>query len=189
MNGDRSSSTRIILVTGAASSRKSEWAETLATKTNKSVIYIATAQIDLKDTEWLAKIEKHQQRRPSSWQIVEAPFNLNDALELASVESCLLVDSLGTWVANLISVEQHFWEETSKQLLNNLKIAVGEIIFVAEETGWGVVPGYESGRVFRDRLGKLIRQIGSIADRVYLVTSGHALDLKKIGNPLEEREL
>jgi adenosylcobinamide kinase / adenosylcobinamide-phosphate guanylyltransferase len=189
MSGDRSSSRTIILITGAASSGKSEWAETLATKTNKSVIYIATAQINLKDKEWLAKIEKHQQRRPVNWKTLEVPFNLNDALELASLESCLLVDSLGTWVANLISVEQHFWEETSQQLINNLKIAVGEIIFVAEETGWGLVPEYRSGRIFRDRLGKLIRQIGSIADRVYLVTSGHALDLKKIGNPLSSNEL
>jgi adenosylcobinamide kinase/adenosylcobinamide-phosphate guanylyltransferase len=189
MNGDRSSSRTIILVTGAASSGKSEWAETLANKTNKSVTYIATAQIDFKDKEWLAKIEKHRQRRPSSWKVLEVPFNLNETLELASLESCLLVDSLGTWVANLIAVEQYFWEETSKQLINNLKIAVGEIIFVAEETGWGLVPEYESGRIFRDRLGKLIRQIGSIADRVYLVTSGHALDLKKFGIPLEESDL
>jgi adenosylcobinamide kinase / adenosylcobinamide-phosphate guanylyltransferase len=189
MNADRSTLTKIILVTGAASSGKSEWAETLATKTNKSVIYIATAQLDLKDTEWLAKINKHRQRRPSSWQIIEIPLNLNEAIELASLESCLLVDSLGTWVANLLSVEQDVWEKISKQLLDRLKTIAGEIIFVAEETGWGLVPEYELGRIFRDRLGKLIRQIGSIADRVYLVTSGHALDLKKIGNPLDGSDL
>jgi adenosylcobinamide kinase/adenosylcobinamide-phosphate guanylyltransferase len=184
MNSDRSSLQRIILVTGAASSGKSEWAETLAKKTEQSVIYLATAQVDCKDREWLAKIEKHRQRRPSNWQILEVPFNLTEAIELACEDCCLLVDSLGTWVANLLDIKQDHWEETSKTLLKNLQTSSGKIILVAEETGWGVVPGYEAGRLFRDRLGKLIREIGIISDEAYLVTGGHALDLKKLGNPL-----
>ena len=59
---------RITLVTGAAKSGKSEWAENLAQKTDKSVIYIATAVVDSTDREWLTRIALHQQRRPSHWQ-------------------------------------------------------------------------------------------------------------------------
>lgn len=186
MKCDRSSFRKIILVTGAASSGKSEWAETLATKTKKLVTYIATAKINVNDTEWLAKIDKHKQRRPSTWQILEAPLALSDKLSLASEERCLLIDSLGTWVANLLAEDENNWQEISKNLIESLHLACGYIIFVAEETGWGVVPAYEAGRLFRDRLGKLIREIGAIADRVYLVTGGHALDLKKIGNSLND---
>ena len=52
------------------------------------------------------------------------------------------------------------------------------------ETGWGVVPAYESGRLFRDRLSKLVRQIGSRSDLVYLVTGGYALNLTFLGQKL-----
>jgi adenosylcobinamide kinase/adenosylcobinamide-phosphate guanylyltransferase len=54
---------------------------------------------------------------------------------------------------------------------------------VGEETGWGVVPAYPLGRTFRDRLGGLIRRLGSVADTVYLVTGGHALNLSQLGVP------
>jgi adenosylcobinamide kinase/adenosylcobinamide-phosphate guanylyltransferase len=186
MKCDRSSSSKIILITGAASSGKSEWAETLAIKTEKLITYIATAQVNSNDPEWLAKIKRHQQRRPSTWQIIEAPFALKDKLELASAERCLLIDSLGTWVANLLSEDEDSWQKTSKNFVDSLRVTVGYIILVAEETGWGVVPAYEAGRLFRDRLGQLIREIGTIADRVYLVTGGHALDLKKLGNSVND---
>ncbi|HAG82205.1 MAG TPA: bifunctional adenosylcobinamide kinase/adenosylcobinamide-phosphate guanylyltransferase, partial [Cyanobacteria bacterium UBA12227] len=59
---------QIILITGPARSGKSEWAETLAIQTGKAVIYVATAQAQPDDVEWLSRIEKHQQRRPREWK-------------------------------------------------------------------------------------------------------------------------
>jgi len=50
--------------------------------------------------------------------------------------------------------------------------------------GWGIVPAYELGRTFRDRLGGLSRKIGAIADAVYLVTGGYAMNLTQIGERL-----
>ena len=61
---------------------------------------------------------------------------------------------------------------------------MADVILVGEETGWGVVPAYPAGRLFRDRLGTLVRQIGAIADNVYLVTGGYALELSVLGTPL-----
>jgi adenosylcobinamide kinase/adenosylcobinamide-phosphate guanylyltransferase len=55
---------------------------------------------------------------------------------------------------------------------------------VGEEVGWGIVPAYPMGRSFRDRLGRLVREIGVIADHVYLVTGGYALDLTQFGTPI-----
>ncbi|MGB3135261.1 MAG: hypothetical protein WBB18_00530 [Nodosilinea sp.] len=37
------------------------------------------------------------------------------------------------------------------------------------------------GRLFRDRLGYLTRQIGTVAGAVYLVVAGYAVDLKVVG--------
>ena len=183
---DRGSSTEIILVTGAARSGKSEWAETLAGQKNKTVVYVATAEVDPKDLEWAARIEKHRQRRPPNWQTLSVPRKLAETVQNAPRSSCLLVDSLGTWVANLLTLKESDWQEEAAKLLENLTSANLDIILVGEETGWGVVPAYPSGRKFRDRLGNLIRKIGTIADRVYLVTGGHVLDLTVLGQPLSQ---
>ncbi|MDJ0724467.1 MAG: bifunctional adenosylcobinamide kinase/adenosylcobinamide-phosphate guanylyltransferase [Prochloraceae cyanobacterium] len=180
-------STEIILVTGPARSGKSEWAETLASQKNKNVIYVATAKVDSEDAEWAARIEKHRRRRPSEWQTLTVVEELPSTIENTSKLNCLLVDSLGTWTANLLILNDLDWETTSQRLLENLISTDLDVILVAEETGWGVVPAYESGRKFRDRLGNLIRKIGSIADKVYLVTGGHVLDLSVLGRPLSSQ--
>lgn len=175
---------KLILVTGAASSGKSEWAEILATETDKSVIYVATAQIDETDAEWLAKIAKHRLRRPTHWQTITAPIELTATIKTYTTSTCLLVDSLGTWVANLLDFDRDGWENTAIELLKCLEEIEADVILVAEETGWGVVPAYKSGRLFRERLGTLVRQIGAIADRVDLVAGGHVLNLSLLGKPL-----
>ena len=189
MNPEKRTSRQIILVTGAARSGKSEWAETLATETGKPVIYIATAQADTADQEWLSRIEKHRLRRPSRWQTLTVPVELGAAISTSAPPNCLLVDSLGTWVANLLNQDEDTWEKTAAQLLKSLQQAAVDVILVAEETGWGVVPAYAAGRQFRDRLGMLVRQIGAIADRVYLVTGGHVLNLSLLGKPLKNSEI
>ncbi len=176
---------QLILVTGAARCGKSEWAETLAIDTGKSTIYIATANVDRTDPEWQARILRHQQRRPSDWKTEIVLADLAATIHRASETECLLVDSLGTWVANLLDRSDDEWMDVTGDLLSQLSASLATIIFVAEETGWGVVPAYPSGRLFRDRLGMLTRQIGSIADRVYLVVGGHALNLSELGHLLK----
>jgi adenosylcobinamide kinase/adenosylcobinamide-phosphate guanylyltransferase len=177
-------SRQIILVTGPASSGKSEWAETLATQTDKSVVYVATAKVDPSDKEWQARITKHALRRPSSWQTLSVPEELGTTIQASGPSKCLLVDSLGTWVANLLDQDENTWEKISEDFLDSLQSSVGDVILVAEEIGWSVVPAYAAGRMFRDRLGKLVRKVGAIADSVYLVTGGHVINLSALGTPL-----
>jgi len=179
---------QIILVTGAARSGKSEWAETLAQNMGKPVVYVATATVDPNDLEWQARIEKHRLRRPVDWQTRQVPVELAATFETATPPQCLLVDSLGTWVANLLDRDDSIWEKTTADLLKSLQKATVDIILVAEETGWGVVPAYQTGRQFRDRLGNLVRQIGAIANPVYLVAGGHVLNLSLLGQPLKNSE-
>lgn len=176
---------RVVLVTGPARSGKSEWAEMIAKQSGRSVIYLATAQLDLTDPEWMSRIEKHRDRRPVDWVTLEIPQQLGETIAAASPGSCLLIDSLGTWVANLLEQDDTNWEKTVQNFLLCLEQAVDQdTILVAEETGWGVIPAYASGRQFRDRLGSLVRQVGAIADSVYLVTGGHALNLSMLGHPI-----
>jgi adenosylcobinamide kinase / adenosylcobinamide-phosphate guanylyltransferase len=176
---------QLILVTGAARCGKSEWAETLAIETNKAVTYIATATIDPTDLEWQARILRHQQRRPDTWQTLAAVEELANIIDRSQPSDCILVDSLGTWVANLLDRSDTEWDHLTQELLGKLITNLATIILVAEETGWGVVPEYASGRLFRDRLGMLTRQIGSISSTVYLVTGGHVLNLSQLGTKLK----
>jgi adenosylcobinamide kinase / adenosylcobinamide-phosphate guanylyltransferase len=176
----------VTLVTGAARSGKSEWAERLAIKSGQQIIYIATAKIDPTDAEWQIRIGQHRQRRPLDWQIIEGAENLTEIITAARPGQCLLIDSLGTWVANFLEDTEEVWLLEQAKLLASLQSSSTTIILVAEETGWGVVPAYALGRLFRDRLGTLTRKIGSIADPVYLVTAGRVLNLAQLGQSLED---
>ena len=174
------------MVTGAARSGKSEWAEYLASQSEQhEIVYVATAMMNPEDREWQAKIRKHQARRPDHWRTVAEPKKLAEVIKSTTKECCLLVDSLGTWVANLLELDDASWSTKHLELLDTIAQSQAQLIFVAEETGWGVVPAYASGRLFRDRLGTLTRSLGEIADYNYLVVAGYALDLCQLGTSLK----
>ncbi|NJL89483.1 MAG: bifunctional adenosylcobinamide kinase/adenosylcobinamide-phosphate guanylyltransferase [Coleofasciculaceae cyanobacterium SM2_1_6] len=177
---------QLILVSGPARSGKSEVAEGIATATGKAVIYIATAQGDPTDLEWQARIIQHQQRRPDSWQTIETPLDLSTILHTAAPQNCLLIDSLGTWVANYLEQEETLWQETLNNLRESLTLTRADIILVSEEVGWGVIPPYPLGRKFRDRLGNVTRIVGAIANPVYLVTNGYVVNLSQLGIPISQ---
>ncbi|MBD2177313.1 bifunctional adenosylcobinamide kinase/adenosylcobinamide-phosphate guanylyltransferase [Pseudanabaena sp. FACHB-1998] len=181
----------ITLVTGATRSGKSEWAELLAKRSQKPVIYIATASRYADDAEWEARLQKHCDRRPPEWQTLEVPrelaqslFEINNPVIKSEPYPYVLVDSLGTWLANLLELNEEAWTKIERELLQVIQTSQVDITFVSEEVGWGIVPAYELGRQFRDRLGGLSRKIGAIADVVYLVTGGHALNLTQLGERL-----
>ena len=176
---------QLILVTGPARSGKSEWAETLATGTGKQVVYVATAATDPTDREWHNRIVLHQRRRPSIWKTLEVPIALGATISEYGADSCLLIDSVGTWLANLLDQDDVSWNQTQMAMMQSLqRTAECDVILVAEETGWGIVPAYPIGRLFRDRLGTLVRHIAAVAHPVYLVTAGHVLNLSALGTPL-----
>ena len=174
----------ISLVTGATRSGKSEWAEHLALRSQKSVIYIATATRYPDDAEWEERLQKHRDRRPENWQTLEVPIELAKSILEIQGDTYILVDSLGTWLANFLDDDEETWLEIEQKLLESIQACAVDITFVSEEVGWGLVPEYKLGRIFRDRLGGLSRKIGAIADAVYLVTGGYAINLTQIGEKL-----
>jgi adenosylcobinamide kinase / adenosylcobinamide-phosphate guanylyltransferase len=175
----------IILIAGAARCGKSEWAERLAANSGKQVVYIATATIDPEDVEWQQRISSHQQRRPDTWQSIESGVDLAATIDRAESKDFLLIDSLGTWVANFLDLPAPEWQALTSTLLESLVHTPATVAIVAEETGWGVVPAYPSGRLFRDRLGTLSRQVSSRSTVVYLVVAGRAIDLVALGTSID----
>ncbi len=172
---------QVVVVTGPTRSGKSEWAETLAQRSGKAVVYVATSAADPADQEWQARLALHRQRRPADWRLWEVPGDLAAALRSGKATDCLLVDSLGSWLANGLGQDEGQWQHTVEAVIASVQETAATVIVVAEETGWGVVPAYPSGRQFRDRLGQMTRRLGQMADAVYLVVAGYAVDLRQVG--------
>ena len=166
------------LILGGARSGKSRLAEKLASDSAMSVTYIATSQPQ--DGEMNARVALHRQRRPSHWGLIEEPLELARVLrEHAAPGQCLLVDCLTLWLTNLLMLDdpQRLGVER-EQLMDCLASLPGEIIFVSNETGLGVVPLGELTRRYVDEAGWLHQALAERCQRVVLTVAGLPLTLK-----------
>jgi adenosylcobinamide kinase/adenosylcobinamide-phosphate guanylyltransferase len=166
------------LILGGARSGKSRLAERLATETSLSVIYIATSQA--LDGEMNQRVALHRQSRPEHWGLIEEPLALARVLrENADNERCLLVDCLTLWLTNLLMLEDPERLAAEREsLLSCLAELPGEIIFVSNETGLGVVPLGELTRRYVDEAGWLHQALAERCQRVVLTVAGLPLTLK-----------
>ena len=166
------------LILGGARSGKSRLAEKLATDSGLSVTYIATSQP--LDGEMTARIAHHRERRPAEWGLIEEPIELARVLkENASPNHCLLVDCLTLWLTNLLMLEDpDRLNDEREALLQTLATLPGEIIFVSNETGMGVVPLGELTRRYVDEAGWLHQALAERCQRVVLTVAGLPLTLK-----------
>lgn len=180
---------KIILVTGGARSGKSTFAERLAKKlTDGKKAYIATAQIF--DDEMRQRVNIHQSRRKGDWETFEAPFNAEVAIFEANKHfDVILFDCLTIYISNFLcsfdSLDDIEGINSSlrrvvERLINSAREISGTIIFVTNEVGDGIVPENKLARVYRDCAGITNQMIAAIADEVYLVTAGLAIDIKKL---------
>jgi adenosylcobinamide kinase/adenosylcobinamide-phosphate guanylyltransferase len=173
----------IHFVLGGARSGKSRIAENLALDKYKSIpsndaqlFYIATAQAF--DDEMQARIDLHQQRHNSDWNLVEAPIDLADKITLHNLpKSVILVDCLSVWVTNML-INDHDIQAECDKLCHSLETSEATIVCVASETGLGIVPDNALSRRFRDESGLLNQRVAALADHVHFVTAGLVSKLK-----------
>ncbi|RMO88256.1 Cobinamide kinase/cobinamide phosphate guanylyltransferase [Pseudomonas syringae pv. tagetis] len=166
------------LILGGARSGKSRLAEKLAADSVLSVIYIATSQP--LDGEMNQRVASHRARRPYHWGLVEEPVELARVLrENAAPDRCLLVDCLTLWLTNLLMLDNpERLTQEREALLDCLTELPGEIIFVSNETGLGVVPLGELTRRYVDEAGLLHQALAERCQRVVLTVAGLPLTLK-----------
>ncbi|MPQ86913.1 bifunctional adenosylcobinamide kinase/adenosylcobinamide-phosphate guanylyltransferase [Pseudomonas sp. MAFF 730085] len=166
------------LILGGARSGKSRLAEKLASDSALPVIYIATSQP--LDGEMNQRVALHRQRRPQAWGLIEEPVELARVLrENAAADHCLLVDCLTLWLTNLLMLDDPARLALERdQLLQTLASLPGEIIFVSNETGLGVVPLGELTRRYVDEAGWLHQALAERCQRVVLTVAGLPLTLK-----------
>ena len=166
------------LILGGARSGKSRLAEKLASESGLDVIYIATSQP--LDGEMKQRVALHRQRRPAQWGLIEEPIELARVLrENAGEGRCLLVDCLTLWLTNLLMLDdpQRLAEER-EALLDGLAKLPGDIIFVSNETGLGVVPLGELTRRYVDEAGWLHQALAERCHRVVFTVAGLPMILK-----------
>ncbi|WP_323166213.1 bifunctional adenosylcobinamide kinase/adenosylcobinamide-phosphate guanylyltransferase [Pseudomonas bubulae] len=166
------------LILGGARSGKSRLAEKLAAESGCAVTYIATSQP--LDGEMNERVRHHRERRPEHWALIEEPIVLARVLrDNARADACLLVDCLTLWLTNLLMLEdlQRLNAERDA-LLECLAELPGEILFVSNETGMGVVPLGELTRRYVDEAGWLHQALAERCQRVVLTVAGLPLTLK-----------
>ena len=166
------------LILGGARSGKSRLAEKLASESGLAVTYIATSQP--LDGEMNERVRHHRERRPAHWRLIEEPVELARVLrDNASADSCLLVDCLTLWMTNLLMLDDPLRLGAERDaLLECLAELPGEIVFVSNEPGMGVVPLGELTRRYVDEAGWLHQALAAHCQRVVLTVAGLPLTLK-----------
>jgi adenosylcobinamide kinase/adenosylcobinamide-phosphate guanylyltransferase len=168
----------ITLVLGGARSGKSEVAERLALAFDPPVTYVATGSAPAGDEDWARRVERHRGRRPPDWLTVEVEPSDDLGSVLTLVTGGVLLDSVGTWLAGRPDLGAGGAEaDAFRDGLVARRSAGYPTIVVSEEVGLGVHPSSSVGRIFRDALGTVNRQIADVADAVLLVVAGRVLAL------------
>lgn len=166
------------LILGGARSGKSALAERFARDSEREVVYIATAQAG--DAEMAVRIAHHRAHRPAHWLSVEEPLALAAALHVHTrADRFVLIDCLTLWLSNLLlDTDTRRFEIERGALLEALPTLPGEIAFVSNEVGLGIVPLGELSRRFVDEAGRLHQSLAAHCERVLFVAAGLPLTLK-----------
>ncbi|WP_189398952.1 bifunctional adenosylcobinamide kinase/adenosylcobinamide-phosphate guanylyltransferase [Arenicella chitinivorans] len=168
------------LILGGARSGKSRYAEGVCSALHQQhpeteLIYIATATAD--DSEMAKRIEQHQRRRGSEWQLRECAVELGTALSACHDQSIVLIDCLTLWLSNCL--HRDCWPHQRAALLNAVHAFEGTVIMVSNEVGGGIVPLGQLSREFVDQSGWLHQSLAAQCSEVSLVVAGLPLSLKQ----------
>lgn len=167
----------LTLLLGGARSGKSSLAVDIATRTQREVVFIATAQA--LDSDMQERINRHQKERPQ-WLTLEEPFDIASAIKKAPSSACIIIDCLTLWVSNLMI------RETSEQEINSactkslsaISQRSGKTIVISNEVGLGIVPETALGREYREILGRVNQQWTRAAHQSLFLVAGRVIPLQ-----------
>jgi adenosyl cobinamide kinase/adenosyl cobinamide phosphate guanylyltransferase len=168
-----------VLVLGGARSGKSAMAERLAVESGDPVVFIATGEA--RDEEMEARIRRHREDRPASWQTVEAPVDLLATIVSRSRGDFLVVDCLTLWVSNLLERGMDSGDVNIAAADVSQELSRRRSVVVSNEVGLGIVPANELARAFRDTLGSVNATFAGAAERSVLMVAGRPLELGGAG--------
>ncbi|GAA5161872.1 bifunctional adenosylcobinamide kinase/adenosylcobinamide-phosphate guanylyltransferase [Ornithinimicrobium tianjinense] len=172
------------LVLGGPRCGKSRHAEALLSD-HKTVTYVATRVLQDRsaDPDLVARIARHQERRPRQWRTIET-LDLTRAL-LASRQP-VLIDDLGSWVQGILdhgslSDDPHRARQVVEERVDELTVALAalsyDIVVVTHDASWVRLPDDPAERLFVDLLSDVNQRVSAVAGRVHAILAGRVLDL------------
>jgi len=179
-----------ILIVGGARSGKSHFAQELALRSGKPVLFVATAEAG--DEEMRQRIEEHKRARPAKWGTLEVTTHVgNEIRQKIGKAQVVIVDCIALLVSNVfgqyadqideqidaILIEKEVTGEVS-ELAECIKHIDASFIIVTNEVGTGLVPTTKIGRLYRDLLGKANQLLAQNVDEVYLMVAGLPVKIK-----------
>jgi len=179
-----------ILVTGGARSGKSHFAQELAEKSGKTVLFVATATAG--DEEMRQRIAEHRKTRPASWSTLEATTHIGrqitdniggaetvivDCITLLINNILLQYDDIDDDNFNALTMEKEITTEIN-ELTDCIDRTNADFLIVTNEVGLGLVPANKTGRLYRDLLGKANQLLARHCNEVYLLVAGMPLLIK-----------
>ncbi len=170
---------KITFVTGGCKSGKSSHALHLAESYHLRKVFLATS-IPF-DDEMKDRISKHKKERDDSWETLDVPVLLPEAMEEHGQEgNVLLVDCLTLWINNLLMETENQDEIMARvdQLSKALASVPCPVVLVSNEVGCGIVPGNRLARLFRDVAGLVNQRVAEMADEVVWMVAGISNVLK-----------
>lgn len=176
---------RISLVTGGCRSGKSAYAQRLAESLASRRLYVATCPVT--DDEMAQRIERHRLARcERQWQTVEEQLDLAGVLRAHAQYPVILVDCVTLWINNLMyqaeregrRIDEGAVADHVRGVLDGAALCCGNVIFVTNEVGWGIVPENAQARCYRDLVGRANQILAARADNVTLLCCGIPLQLK-----------
>lgn len=188
MSIESEKNTNISLFLGGGQSGKSIFAENCAKKWRNVLFYATGGQIE-NSPEWELRIKKHQERRPEHWVTLEHPIGIEEVVKHCEEKNVdiLLIDCLTLWMGWQIS--KNIQNYSQLQLLKHLETEYQHfikqilnikcpVLVVSNEVGEGVIPGSETGRIFREALGSMNLAIAEISKCITFNIVGQPMLLK-----------
>jgi adenosylcobinamide kinase/adenosylcobinamide-phosphate guanylyltransferase len=169
----------LTLLLGGARSGKSALAQRLAGRWHGPVTVVATGQA--RDAEMAERIARHRAARPAGWTTIEEPVDLAGALDRVAAGSCLVLDCLSLWVANILErgLDDEAIERQAEEAAARVAAREPPGIAVSNEVGLGIVPVSDLGRRYRDLLGRVNAIWAEAASEAALVAAGRLVPLAR----------
>jgi adenosylcobinamide kinase/adenosylcobinamide-phosphate guanylyltransferase len=172
----------LTVVLGPRRSGKSRIAEERARASGAQVVVLAPLTVT--DDEMAARVAAHRAARPADWETVEQ-VDVVVALRDAPPEATILLDSLGTWVSEVLWQAGALEDPTRAPdlgatiatLARAASARPGTTIVVCEEAGWGPVPPSGATRLWLDVLGDAVQALSAVAEQALLVVAGRVVEL------------
>lgn len=187
---------RLILISGAGASGKSEYAEKLAVDMHKDrLIYVAT--MSAYDDESRKKIDIHKKRRINTdFETIEKPYDIEEIIHsIAPCDSNKRSTLLIECISNLLANEMYGRAETdgmtgicsnsklkvlpSQRIINGIKAVadtqLADIVVVTNEVfAYGIEYDFSTMEYIR-QLGKINCELAAMADTVVEVMCGRSV--------------